>query len=125
MFVLINLIHNIFTTLAYNVYSLIMTIITGKIPKVSAYHFDKTDYGNNVINICNDKNIKCDNVNYVSDKVKKKIISDFIHELSKDDKFNIPTSKINYPIFNGEKIIGHASWYSIVDTILNEKYKDN
>lgn len=111
-------IYNVFQSISFSIWSIIMTIITGKMVKISHYHLDKSYLDNNAFDICSDKYIKTDKERLVSEKAKKLIIEDFIAYLSTQTNFNIPVSKANFPIFDGDKIIGNSNVYSVMEECL-------
>jgi hypothetical protein len=104
-------------------WGLIMTIITGKMVKISPYHFDKQSDNNTFFNICSDKYIKINLTNNVSKSAKIKIIQEFISHLSKDENFTNPVNQAKFPIFNGSEIIGTSNYYSVIEDSLKEYSK--
>lgn len=97
-----------------------MTIITGKMVKVSPYEFDGQKEDNTFFNICNDKLTKTNYPSNVSKNCKEIIIADFIDHLSRDTNFHYPTTKIEYPVFDGKEIIGIQTYYSVIQKSLKD-----
>jgi hypothetical protein len=100
------LIYNISSSFFFGVYSLILTIVTGKKVKISHYHFEEHLDGNNLINLCSDKFIKTQYASNVSIQAKRVILQDFISHLEKDNDITSITDDIPFPIFNGKEVIG-------------------
>jgi hypothetical protein len=108
-------IYNVVQSFSFSVWSIIMTIITGKMVKISHYHLDKDCFNNNAFDICSDKYIKTDKMNMVTDAVKKQIINHFIAHLSASKEFLNSTSDIKAPIFDGKDIIGTKGLFPLLD----------
>jgi hypothetical protein len=51
-------IFNILITVFYSLWSLFLTIVTGKTPKVSVYHFSNGSHDSSMFMICSDEQIK-------------------------------------------------------------------
>jgi hypothetical protein len=113
-------IYNVTQSIFTSIWFIIMTIMTGKMVKVSPYSFDNQTEGNSFFNICSDRFKKTNYPSNVSDKCKELIISDFIHHLSGDSKFTAPTSSVEYPIFDGKEFIGTQSWHSVMKNSLSD-----
>jgi hypothetical protein len=81
---------------------LILTIITGKLSKISVYHtWNTTD--TSIFNICSDEYIKTNFPSQVSDKCKKKIIQDFIDyiiNLNYNSKSKIMVDRLDFNELN-------------------------
>jgi len=115
------LIYNIISAIFYSIWSTALTIITGKLAKISPYHADKPLlHDNSMFDICSDKYIKTDTPRLVTDWCKERIIKDFINHLSKDDKFIIPVNDAKFPIFDGKEIIGESNVYSVMEDSLKD-----
>ena len=98
-------IYNIIQSIVYSIWIIIMTIITGKMIKVSPYHFDKQSDNNGFFDICRDKYIKINHPSNVSDSCKKIIIADFIDYINRDEYFYSNANNTDFPIFSGSKIV--------------------
>lgn len=108
------LIYNITVTFAYSFWSIIMTIITGKMTKISPYHMDHHSFDCSPISICSDKYIKTNRPSLVSDEAKLRIIQDYIDNLASDPKFRHIMAEVDFPIFDGKEIIGSSNFHSEV-----------
>jgi hypothetical protein len=115
--------YNISVAIHCSIYHLLLTIITGKLPKISYYHFEKDSLGNNFFNICNDKFIKTNYKNNVSNDCKRLIIKEYIDSLHNDEYFKNAISSARFPIFNGKEIIGNSNSYSVMSDFLDKNYK--
>lgn len=113
-------IYNVTQSIFTSIWFIIMTIVTGKMVKVSPYEFDWKKEDNTFFNICNDKFIKTNYDSNVSSKCKELIISDFIEHLSRDNNFHFPTTEIDYPIFDGKDIVGTQTYYSVIQKSLKD-----
>ena len=118
-------IYNVMQSISFSIWSIIMTIITGKMVKISHYHMEKNSLDNSAIDICSDKYIKTDKVHLVSEKAKKLIIEDFIEHLSTEGEFYNPVSRANFPIFDGNEIIGESNVYSVMYKCLDNYLNKN
>jgi hypothetical protein len=103
---------------------ILLTIITGKMSKVSLYHFDNELENNGFFDICSDKYIKTNYFSNVSDKCKYAIISDFLSNLSRNKKFTSVVSTVSFPIFDGKEIIGTQGYYPILQDCLKDYIKE-
>lgn len=121
---MIQFIFNLTQVVVFSIWSIFLTFITGKLPKISAYHFDHATHHNSIFDICNDKYIKVNNSYVVSDLAKKKIISEFIDSLHKQEQFRNATSKTNFPMFDGVDIIGNRGFFSAIREQVDNYLKD-
>jgi len=117
------IIYNIITATFFAMWSIILTVITGKLSKVSPYHFDKQSEDNSFFNICNDKFKKINYPSNVSENCKIAIIRDFIDHLTEDKNFASNVNTVKFPIFNGKEIIGNSNLHSVISKSLNEYIK--
>lgn len=108
-------IYNVVQAFSFSIWAIIMTIVTGKMVKISHYHIEKNSFDNSIFNICSDKYIKTDKMNMVTDAVKKQIINHFITHLSASKEFLNSTSDIEVPIFDGKDIIGTKGLFPLLD----------
>ena len=108
-------IYNVVQAFSFSIWAIIMTIVTGKMVKISHYHMEKTSFDNGVFDICSDKYIKTDKVNMVTDVVKRQIINQFITHLSVSREFLSSTSDIKVPIFDGKDIIGTKGLFPLLN----------
>ena len=111
------LLYNIIQSTFLSLYFIIMTIITGKLPKISLYHFDSSFKGHNGFNICSDKFIKENIPSEVSNEAKHKIIEDFIFSLAKEEQFHNIMCDIEFPLFNGKEVYGTTYYTNTLLTI--------
>lgn len=118
-------IYNVVQTVLISMWYTIMTIITGKMVKVSIYHFDSKKDDNTLFNVCNDKFKKTNYASNVSSECKKTIINNFIEHLVKDENFHNPLSDIEFPIFDGKEIIGNDSYLNVIQTSLDDFIKQD
>lgn len=117
---MIRFIYNLIYTIFYSIWCIIITIITGKMSKVSAYHSERQLHDVSLIDVTDDMHIKTNNTSLVTNEAKEKIISDFIEHLINDDNFTNPINETNFPIFNGSEIIGSTT----VNNIINKSLKN-
>jgi hypothetical protein len=110
-------IYNVLHTVFFSLLSIFLAIFWGKIPKISAYHFGQHSHNNGVFDITDDDYIKTSLPRNVSNDCKKLIIQEFINYLHDKEEFRNVVSDINFPIFNGKKIIGNTSSYSVITEI--------
>lgn len=115
-------IYNVWVTIAYSIWSILLSIITGKMPKISVYHSqnDGVSFEQTPINICSDKFKKVYRKDVVDDYTKQSIIEDFLSHLLNDKKFINPVNEVSFPIFDGKNLIGDQS----VSFIIEESLKD-
>ena len=111
--------HNVLQTVCFSIISIFLAIITGKMPKISVYHFDKRSRFNDLFYICSDTYIKTNSSKNVSDNCKMFIINEFIDYLHKQEEFKNVVSSINFPIFDGKEVIGDKGFYTTI-TEINE-----
>lgn len=114
------ILYNFITVIFFSIWSIILTIFTGKLPKISAYHWDRNSENNTSTDFCSDKYIKTNMCRNVSNECKQLIIEDFLSHLMKDEKFINPVHKAIFPIFDGKEIIGQTS----VSTVIQKSLKD-
>lgn len=114
--------YNLVSTTIYYIVSIVMLIITGRIPRVSAYHIHSDNYS--LLGICDPKNEKVFSPEYVDDTLKEELIKKFIDHLMNDPNFINPVSEINFPYFDGKEIIGTNSCYSVILNSLNKYLND-
>ncbi len=99
-------IYNISSAFFFGIYSVILTIVTGKKVKISHYHFEEHLDGNNLVNICSDMFIKTQSSSNVSIKAKRAILEDFLLHLETDKNITSITDDIEFPTFNGKEVNG-------------------
>jgi len=116
-------IYNLFQSILFSAWFIVLIIITGKMSKISLYHFDRQIRGNGMFDVCSDQYIKDDSFSNVSDKLKKRIIEDYINFLSKDDNFENVVGSISFPIFDGRGIIGKRGYYPVMQETLRKYLK--
>lgn len=116
-------IYNVIQSIFLSLWMILMTIITGKLPKISLYHFDKQAEYNSPFDVCSDKYIKTNYDSNVSNKCKHVIIDEYINSLSKNKKFSSVVSTIDFPIFDGKDIIGTQGYYNIMQDCLKDYIK--
>lgn len=120
-----NLFLNLILMLWYSISSILLTIITGKLPKISPYHLlNHYDYsGIDLIKSTYiDRYSQVDALDLVSDATKKRIIDNFIHDISKDRIIHPSLLENSIPIYEGNKNIGNMSYVSALKEF-NEKNK--
>lgn len=117
---------NVIGTIGISLFTIIMTIITGKLSKISNYHLihDSIEC-DGPLDICSDKLIKTNFSSNVSINCQKSIIMDFIDSLNKNQRFKNPTSQVKYPIFNGQSLIGTQGYYPVLLKCLDEYINDD
>lgn len=74
-------IYNVTQSILVSLWMILLTIITGKLPKVSLYHFDKRAENGGAFDICSDKYIKTNDHSNVSKECKDIIINKYINSL--------------------------------------------
>lgn len=120
-----NLALNIIFILWYSIFTIILTIITGRLPKISPYHLIN-HYDYTAIDLIKstylDRYRKVDALDLVSDATKKRIIDNFIHDISKDRIIHPCLLENSIPIYEGNKSIGNMSYVSALKEF-NEKNK--
>jgi hypothetical protein len=115
-------IYNVNSTVISSVLFIILAIITGKMPKISVYHFDKGSHFNDLFDICSDTYIKTNSSKNVSDDCKMFIINEFIDYLHKQEEFKNVVSSINFPIFDGKEVIGDKGFYTTITEINGARF---
>lgn len=120
------LINNILFSFFYSIWSIFMTMVTGKLVKVSAYHSENSIFDSTVFNITNDKHIKIDQPYFVSEECKIRIIKYFIDHLERDENLTSPISDSNckFPMFDGSRIIGESNVHSVINKSLKDYIKN-
>jgi len=120
---MIKIIANIIMSVGYSIISIITTIITGKLVKVSPYHFVKGE--GEFYNLASDKHEKVKNISLVSERVIEHIIDNYIKELGGNENFENVVINVEFPIFDGNRVIGHRGYYPVlIETkckLLNKK----
>ena len=117
------LIYNVCTSFSLSIWFILMSIITGKISKVSIYHMGK--FGISPFDVCSEKYIKIENSDFVDSYTKEEIIRKFINHLSKDEKFSNVVDGIDFPIFDGVEITGSTNFNDVISKSLNEFIKND
>ncbi len=86
----------------------------GKLPKVSVYHWWRFpyDFGESYSN----PTYQVIKTEYVPQRIKDKIINEYIAELYNNASFKANVTGINIPIFDGKEIIGNCG----INPILHE-----
>jgi len=102
----------------------ILTLVTGKLSKVSPYHLDRATGNHGLTGICSDQFIKTDDVRLVSARCKRTIIQEFISELSTYDDFANVVSDIDFPLFDGKEVYGATRYNSVIQNCLNQYIKN-
>ncbi len=73
-----NFIFNVLLSVVYGLWSIIMTLVTGKLCKISTYHSYHNSHDANPFEVCKDRYIKTQYPTNVSVTCKRQIISDFL-----------------------------------------------
>lgn len=117
-------IYNVLQSIFNLFWMILLTIITGKMSKISPYHFDRGLHDNGFFNICSDEFIKTNHPKNVSPYCKKLIIEKFLDEgLSKNKQFLNVTTTVSFPIFDGKEITGSMGCYSVIQNCIEEYIK--
>ena len=116
-------IYNVVQVIFYCFWSLVLTVITGKMPKISPYHFDRQIRGDGMFDICSDKYIEDNTFSNASEDLKRRIIDDYILFLGKQDNFTNIVNPISFPIFDGRGIVGKRGYYPVMKEALTKYLK--
>jgi hypothetical protein len=116
--------YNISFSFIVSIHFMILTIITGKMSKISPYHFETNDHDNGVLDVCSDKYKQTHLPSNVSVACKELIINDFLTKLARYPKFDTQVGRINFPIFDGQEIIGTQGYYTVIQDCLKDYLKD-
>jgi hypothetical protein len=96
----------------YSIINIITTIITGKYVTVSPYRLIKEN-DVDFLKIASVKYIKEDRYTHISNCVKDRIIREYNEHLHNCPNFK-KARGLNFPIFDGEKIIGRKSLMTVM-----------
>lgn len=124
MIAIMQFILNLFIWLQYSIQTLFMTLITGKLVKVSAYHcWNLENHVPNTWKDYFDKNWQSDNTD-ISNKKRERIEKEFLNRIRASKTYKESFNNMNIPILNniGEKI-GTESIISVLEKCLSENYK--
>lgn len=116
--------YNVMIIIIHGLWMLILTIITGKMSKISVYHFNERSHDNSFFDVCNEYYIKTNNPSMVTPKCKKQIIEDYISYLNTCKDFSNVISGIDFPIFDGVDIVGSQGHYPVMKKCLDEHIKN-
>ena len=119
---MIQAIWNIVVTIWANLFLTILSIITGKMPKVSVYDYVNDTFDCGAFGACNDKFLTVNRVDKIHKDCQKRIIQEFLTYLQGDENFKNPISDVDFPIFDGKEIIGTQSCYTVIQKSLTEYF---
>jgi len=111
------LIYNVFQTIGFSMFSISLSIVYGKMPKISAYHFNTSSQDNGVFDITNDKYIKTNSPDNVSGNCKRIIINEFINHLYSTNEFSNVIEDVEFPVFDGKEVVGNINFFTVVKNI--------
>lgn len=120
MKIILQFFYNVCQSIFAFIWMLILTIITGKMSKISFYHFEQQSEDINFFDLCSDKYIKTNYAANVSNGCRENIIQQFIDDLSENEKFTSVVSGVEFPIFNGKAIVGSRSYYPVLQDCLKD-----
>ena len=83
-----NLICNITMSVITSIWFIYLTIVTGKMSKVSIYHFIKEPVNSNFYDICGDEYIKATKQSQLSNECKETTIKRFLLHLEATEGYN-------------------------------------
>jgi len=94
----------------------------GKLPKKSFYHWNRRDC--NLFDLYNDANCQVKSVEDVPQRIKGRIINDYISKLYDNDTFINNVAGIDIPIFDGKKIIGKSGVNQVLQDVKDNYLKN-
>ena len=119
---MIQIIYNIASALVTGIWFFILTVFTGKLPKISYYHFDHQTFNNSFFDVCSDKYKVINRNDMVHEDCQKRIIKDFLLYLQSDKNFKNPISEVDFPIFDGKHIMGSTNINGVMQKSLIEYF---
>ena len=118
MFKILEVLHNILSAFYVAGWMFIVSLFTGKMPKVSVYHFEKYS-DSTLFDVTSDKYIKTDRPDLVTDECKKRIIEEYIDQIKTDPVFYEKCKDLNFKVIN-ENLHKDYSIYQMLHKIKND-----